>query len=129
MKDKTKEIILYGLSELKQIIDKVIKELNVCEYYFDIRLILTEGLSNAFKHGNKGCVSKPIYLRYCHEGDMLKFEIEDSGMGFQENYILNEFNEEDLLSESGRGLFIIKSLVDKIDINKNTLIIQKRITA
>lgn len=49
---KSNEFILYGLSKHKQIIDKITAELNASKYNFDIKLILTEALTNAFKHGN-----------------------------------------------------------------------------
>jgi serine/threonine-protein kinase RsbW len=122
---KSNEFILYGLSEYKQIIDKIISELNVSEYNFDIKLILTEALTNAFKHGNNKNVDKPIYLRYLYNNSSVKFEIEDCGTGFK-NVIINEkLEDENILEDQGRGLFLIKNLSDHIELKRNTLIIQK----
>lgn len=122
---KSNEFILYGLSEHKQIIDKVIDDLNASEYSFDIRLILTEALTNAFKHGNKMDIDKPIYLRYLYDNSSVRFEIEDCGSGLK-NLIANEkISEENLLDDQGRGLFLIKNLSDNIEMKKNILVIQK----
>ena len=122
---KSNEFILYGLSEHKEIIDKIIAELNAYQYNFDIRLILTEALTNAFKHGNNMNVDKPIYLRYFYNGTSVKFEISDCGTGIENVIIHEQLQDENLLCEGGRGLFLIKSLSDKIELRKNTLIIQK----
>ncbi len=122
---KSNEFTLYGLSEYKQIIDKIISDLNASEYNFDIKLILTEALTNAFKHGNNKNVDKPIYLRYLYNNSSVKFEIEDCGSGFK-NVIINEpLEEENILEDQGRGLFLIKNLSDHIELKQNTLIIQK----
>lgn len=119
------KIILYGLAKYKEIIDKITEDLNVSEHSFDIKLILTEALTNAFKHGNKGDSDKPIYLSYHHCGTYVRFEIEDCGDGINYMHIPNDPLDDDLLNSSGRGLFIISSIADKIELNNNTLIIQK----
>ena len=123
------EIILYGLSKYKEVIDKLTYDLNVSEDCFDIKLMLTEGLTNAFKHGNKGSNDKPIYLRYYNYGTYVRFEIEDCGQGFGNRAIPNTSLDEDLLSNSGRGLFLINCIADKIELRNNTLIIQKQLRA
>lgn len=119
------EFILFGLSDREEIINNILDRLNRKEYVFHIKLILTEALTNAFKHGNKGNINKPIYLRCFYNINSIKFEIEDSGEGFDEKVIPKEINEEDLLREGGRGLFLIKSLVNDLKINGNILILKK----
>lgn len=122
---KKGEFVLYGLSKHKEIIRKIIADLNIIENCFDIKLMLTEALTNAFSHGNEGNIAKPIYLRYIYDGIYVNFEIEDSGTGFENFTIPEELANEDLLSDSGRGLFIIKCIADKIELRKNTLILRK----
>ncbi|MFT5874202.1 MAG: serine/threonine-protein kinase RsbW [Clostridium sp.] len=124
---KNNEFILYGLANHKEIIEKINADLNTLEHSFDIKLMLTEALTNAFKHGNKGNIESPIYLRYAYDGIDVTFEIEDSGTGFENFSISEEPSNECLLNDSGRGLFLIKCMADKIELRKNTLIIQKRL--
>lgn len=126
---KSNEYILYGLTNRKEIIDKIIAELNADDDYFDIRLILTEALTNAFKHGNKSNMDKPIYLRYVYSSKNVKFEIEDSGTEYKNITIPDEVSDENLLNDCGRGLFLIKCMADKIEFKNNTLMIQKNLTA
>ncbi|SHK68303.1 serine/threonine-protein kinase RsbW [Clostridium cavendishii DSM 21758] len=121
------EFILYGLSKYKETIDEIICDLGVCNDGFDIRLMLTEALTNSFKHGNKGDKNKPIYLRYFYYGTYINFEIEDCGNGFHETQIYDTALEEDILSNSGRGLFIISSIADKMEVKNNVLILQKQL--
>ncbi|MCB2289381.1 ATP-binding protein [Clostridium sp. CS001] len=122
---KSKEFILYGLENIKGIIAKIIADLNILDKCFDVKLMLTEALTNAFMHGNKCNVDKPIYLRYVYDGTYVSFEIEDSGTGLENIIIPEQISNESLLNDSGRGLFIIKSMADKIELRKNTLIIGK----
>jgi serine/threonine-protein kinase RsbW len=126
---RSNEFIFYGLLDYKKSIDKIIAELNAYQYDFDIRLILTEALTNALKHGNNMNINKPIYLRYFYNGKSVTFEISDSGSGFENEIIKEEIIDENLLSDGGRGLFLIKSLCDKIELRQNTLIIQKSLSA
>lgn len=124
---KRNEYILYGLDKHKEVIDEIISNLDTENDNFDVRLILTEALSNAFKHGNNNCVDKPIYLKSIYNRKSIKFEIEDSGTGFSSGNIPKEILDENILDNCGRGLFLIKSIADKIELTKNTLIIQKNI--
>lgn len=121
------EIVLYGLAKYKESIDKITVDLNVHDDCFDIKLMLTEALTNAFKHGNKEDKNKPIYLRYYAYSTYIRFEIEDCGEGFKNIKMPNILLKDDLLSNSGRGLFLIKSIADKIELRNNTLIIQKQL--
>lgn len=124
---KKNKFTLYGLSKYEEIIDRIIEDLNASKHYFDIKLILTEALTNAFKHGNHNDIKKPIYLTYYYDGQNIKFEVEDSGPGFKDVIIPNEACEQDILNDSGRGLFLIKSLVDTIELRENTLVIEKQL--
>lgn len=121
---KKDEFILHGLSGYKDIINRITTDLNVCDKDFEIRLILTEALTNAFKHGNKYNKNKPIYLRYNYFGDTIIFEIEDSGTELKRIVIPDYISDEDILNDNGRGLFLIKSIANKIEQNDNTLIIK-----
>lgn len=127
MNMKKNEFVLYGLDNYQGVIESVISNLNVLEDDFDIKLILTEALTNAFKHGNNGMKDKPIYLRYINRGNNVEFEIEDCGNGYENLIIPKLLIEEDLLNDSGRGLFLLNCIADKIEFRKNTLVIQKQL--
>lgn len=118
---------MYGLEGYNNVIEKVIKDLNACSYYFDIKLILTEALSNAFEHGNKSDKSKPIELFYDFDGKHLNFRITHSVTKVKNLAIPESISDDNLLDEHGRGLFLIKNIADKVELKDNSLIIVKNI--
>ena len=128
MKTVEGKCTLYGLSNYDLTIDEVVKELGLMESFFDIKLILTEALTNAYKYGNKEDREKPIHLNYFFDGSNLTFEIVDCGLGEEIPYIPEELKDEDLLKEGGKGLFLMKCFCDKIEFFKNTLVIHKAFT-
>lgn len=118
------ETVLYGTSNCMDIIDKIISDFKLFKYSFDVKLILTEALTNAFKYGNDKDSSKPIYLKCFHENKYLQFEIEDCGK-CEKKISIDDCCCENIFKDSGRGLFLIKSLSDKVEFKGNTLIIKK----
>ncbi len=127
-KEISNQFVLYGLDKYLKVIEQVISELGLekgTDNCFDIMLIMTEALTNAFRHGNKGNGEKPIYLRYCCDGSKLIIEIENFSEGSNEVSIPDRINENSILESSGRGLFIISSLADKVEYSKNIIHIEK----
>lgn len=124
---KSNNYVLYGIENYKTIIENVVKEVKEPNCSFDIRLILTEALTNAFEHGNNKEKDKPIYLKYTLNNKCIKLEIEDSGERVSNIVIPENIDEKDLLEESGRGLFLIKAIADKVQYKNNRLIIEKKL--
>lgn len=124
---KSGSYILHGMSERDRIISDIVGRLGADDLCFDLRLILTEGLTNAYKHGNQENPELPIYLRYFYEPETVIFEIEDSGITCGEIKIIEEISSEKLLDDSGRGLFLIRCYCDEVKVINNTLIMQKHL--
>lgn len=124
---KRKEIIFYGIDSYMEIIEQIIKDLCLNGDAFDIRLILTEALTNAFKHGNNSDKSKPIKLTYYYDGNKVRFQIADCGLDGGNIVIPDEISDEEILNESGKGLFLIKALSNKFEIINNVQVIEKYI--
>ena len=119
------EYVLYGLKEYEKIVNNIIAELRLEEEAFDVKLILTEALNNAVRHGNCNDTAKPVFLRYALNAGVLRLDIEDSGQGFAATDIKSEIGDDDLMSEDGRGLYLINCLADKLECKKNVLTIKK----
>jgi len=122
-----KRFTLYGLKERKRVIDQVLQDLQWEEDRFDLELILTEALINAFSHGNQKDETKPIHLQYTCEPDQVVFKITDCGPGFKGVKIPKEISDANLLAESGRGLYLISCFADSVRFEDNTLIVTKRL--
>lgn len=106
---------------------------------FDIRVILSELLQNAIKHGNAMDNKKKILVdvRLQDNRRILSICVADQGQGFDVNHTISrkkrKVNVDDPLSmdESGRGLFIIQNLCDDIQFNRigNAIIVKKRLAS
>lgn len=119
------EFIIYGLEAYKSVIYQIEMELNLQGSFFDIQLMLTEAITNAYQHGNQRDSSKAIRVIYELNDDNLHLEIQDCGDGLGKVTIPQYIAEDSVLGQNGRGLFLIKSISDKVDFCDNRLIIEK----
>ncbi len=102
---------------------------------FDVRVILSELLQNAIRHG---CTIKhqKVYMNVCiSDRDMLSITIQDHGNGFDVIKVLEDEQKRQVcdrsdLTESGRGLQIIKNLCDDMVFSQkgNRITIRKRLS-
>jgi len=76
---------------------------------------LTEAVNNAILHGNKSRADKKVSVRCEVVPGWLLFEIKDEGKGFRPDHVRNPLKEENLHRESGRGIFLMRTLMDKVE--------------
>lgn len=124
---KSDFLTLYGLSNSDAIIKGMIEDLECYKHDFDLKLILTEALTNAFKHGNNMDEEKPIYLKYEYikETKHVTIEIKDSSHDVKEITIVDEITDDMLENTSGRGLFLIQAMADEFYFKRNVMVIKK----
>lgn len=125
--DRIKQIKMYGMDRYLEVIEQVHEDLGLCSDDMEIKLILTEALTNAFIHGNERKKEKPIFLRYMRENEFIYFEIEDDGKGFPFRKP-QPIEEVDLFCEAGRGLPMIQALSEHLEYKGNTLYVKKKIS-
>ena len=96
---------------------------------FDIKLCVEEAVRNAVVHGNKSDPARQVRLSYWVDESVLNIEIEDEGDGFNHELVKDPTKEENLLRNSGRGVYLIKKLMDKVQYNTkgNNISMSKRI--
>lgn len=84
----------------------------------DIAISVTEIVNNAIIHGNKSDPSKTVSLTIENENnnETFRFTITDEGQGFDPDKIADPLKEENLMREVGRGVFIVRSLMDSITV-------------
>ena len=79
-----------------------------------IAIALTEVVSNAIYHGNKQDPQKKVSVRGWIEAGKVRLEVQDEGEGFDPNSLGNPLDPENLMKDSGRGIFILKALMDEV---------------
>lgn len=100
------------VEELTERISKMMKfSADECD---SIAIAVTEAVNNAIIHGNKQDPQKRVYLNISVENNTLKVIVKDEGKGFNLEGLPDPLDPENLLKESGRGIFILKSLMDDV---------------
>jgi len=84
---------------------------------FDIRLCVEEVVRNAMMHGNNNDKGLNVLVSYWLEGDRLIIEVEDEGRGFDLGKVPDPTIEENIMKGSGRGVYIVRKLMDKMEFN------------
>ncbi len=109
-----------NLRLVEKLIDQVCEEYHVNEdYYGNILIALTEAVNNAILHGNKSEKSKKIFISFePHQRDLL-FTVEDEGDGFNYDGLPDPTDPENIDKPSGRGVFLMKHLADKVNFHNN----------
>jgi serine/threonine-protein kinase RsbW len=104
------------IPEISRDIIKQIKSKNISEDdLFDIRLAMEEALVNAIKHGNKEKQGKKVFLKVVIKARMVSIQIKDEGEGFDLDELTSPLLTKNLKKPCGRGIFLIRNLMDKVE--------------
>ena len=83
-----------------------------------LNMVLTEAMVNAIKHAKATDPDKGLHIRITISRKQLAIKVYDNGQGFDLKAVTNPDFESDLLAERGRGIFIIRSLMDSVKYKK-----------
>ncbi len=81
----------------------------------DVAISVAEGVTNAILHGNKEDIKKRVRVDLKIKKYEIVIEVGDQGNGFDPDSIGSPIEGENILKKVGRGIFILKSLMDKVD--------------
>ena len=108
--------ILNELVTVERLAEKVADKHGLSDEDKDnIAIAVTEAVNNAIVHGNGGIESTKVLVEFTVSGKELKISVMDEGGGFDPSKLGNPLAPENLLKESGRGIFILKALMDKVN--------------
>jgi serine/threonine-protein kinase RsbW len=82
-----------------------------------VSVAVRESVANAIKHGNRGDDSKLVHVEFFATfGDTpeLSIRVRDEGNGFDPEEVADPLAPENLLKGSGRGIFLIRSFMDDV---------------
>ena len=83
---------------------------------YRIGMSVREGVINAFHYGNQERPEKKIYLVVDITSEKLIIHVLDEGPGFTLSDVPDPLAEENLLSTSGRGIFLMRAFMDEFDV-------------
>jgi serine/threonine-protein kinase RsbW len=85
---------------------------------FRLRVVLSEALSNAIVQGNREDRTKWVDIRAELVPDAIRVWVTDEGAGFDPASIPEPIRPEQLDEARGRGLYLIRKLVDVVQFNE-----------
>ncbi|MCK4851643.1 MAG: ATP-binding protein [Candidatus Omnitrophica bacterium] len=84
------------------------------ETLFDVQAGFEEALRNAMLHGNRLHPDKKVIVETEITFEQVTISVEDEGEGFDPDSLPDPTLEENLLKESGRGIYLIRHLMDRV---------------
>lgn len=106
---------LYFIDLVQNMVQKMLEKSNVVEdEVFWVSLSVREAVINSIKHGNHFDPAKYVDFAISMHGQRFQVQIQDEGDGFEIETIPNPLDEENLLKPSGRGIFYIRSFMDRV---------------
>ncbi|MEX0944750.1 MAG: ATP-binding protein [Balneolaceae bacterium] len=113
---RLKLLSTYEESEkIPDFVTKIQEECNLDESITGtLMLVLSEAVTNAIVHGNKLKSSKIANVKVQVGESQIICTVQDEGDGFTPSKQDNPIDEENLLKDSGRGIFLINELSDEV---------------
>ena len=109
------------LDHLQQVAEDVCRQVGLDEETLHwTSMAVRESVINAITHGNKSDPDKRIFIDFDVEergGERsLVVTVRDQGEGFEASSITNPLAPENILSTSGRGIFLVRQFMDDVKI-------------
>jgi len=121
MKKTSKEISvtipsrLQELAKIEHLSEEIAQKMALSEDQREnLAIAVTEAVGNAILHGNKKSPRKKVHILFRLEKDRVKVSVRDEGKGFNPDDLFNPLDPKNIMKESGRGIFILKTLMDKV---------------
>ncbi len=103
------------LSDVDSFLEGMLRGYGVMEETIaDIAISVTEIVNNSIIHGNRSDLDKEVTVSIERTGPVIEIVIGDEGNGFDLTAVQNPVDEENLMREVGRGIFIVRSLMDSV---------------
>jgi serine/threonine-protein kinase RsbW len=106
------------LDILQTVSDHVCKDVGLDEDSIHwVGVAVRESVANAIKHGNKNDATKRVFVDFANTvgaAPELSIRVRDQGEGFDPDEVADPLAPENLLKGSGRGIFLIRSFMDEM---------------
>jgi serine/threonine-protein kinase RsbW len=93
----------------------------------DIEMALLEALANAVIHGNGDSSGKSVYVTCrCYMDGEVAITVRDEGKGFDSSTVPDPTFLENLLFTHGRGIYLMKTLMDEVSFEEGGAVVMMR---
>ena len=82
----------------------------------NMAIAITELVNNGIIHANKHDPNKNVTIRVRYEEDRVIVSVIDQGPGFDPKGVANPTAPQNLWKQNGRGIFLVKNLIDEVEI-------------
>lgn len=120
------QYVLMGLRSFEEKVESILKDISQ-QGNFAVQLVLTELVTNAYKHGNDRDMDLPIYIQVAIREKELFIEVKDLSIKDKSFSIIENISDQDLMSEGGRGLFLVKQFAKQVYLDQNAVIVEMNI--
>jgi serine/threonine-protein kinase RsbW len=105
---------------IERVVERVQRECQNLQFaqrqiMLNVPVALTEALSNAILRGNSDDPSKTVHVRASVDPEQLVIEVRDQGHGFDLDACTVDVGPDTLEREDGRGLFLMRKLMDRVE--------------
>lgn len=108
-----------NLRIVENTIDEVINTIGItAENYGKILVSSLEAVNNAILHGNQLIPEKFVEIEIGHRSKNLIVKVTDEGSGFRHDILPDPTMPENIEALSGRGVFLMSRLADKVKYSK-----------
>jgi serine/threonine-protein kinase RsbW len=117
--DLTVPSTLEALEAVQRLVTEAAREFELSEdFAYWMELTICESMINAIRHGNKCDPAKKAHLKVSLIDSQIEIIVEDQGHGFSLSDLADPTESKNLLKPSGRGILIIRSFMDKVDLSE-----------
>ena len=108
-----------NLITVEEFVNYFCKDINLADDLLaNVLLAVTEATTNAIIHANKCDHSKIVTVDAWVEDSKLVVKVKDEGEGFDPGKIPDPTEPENLLKDSGRGVYLMRVYMDNIEYNR-----------
>jgi serine/threonine-protein kinase RsbW len=105
-----------NIAKVEKLLQKIALRIPLDEIQMNKLMVsLTEAVNNAIVHGNKSNPDKKVTILCESVPGWLLIMINDQGRGFKLDDVSSPLKKENLLRESGRGIFLMRTLMDRVE--------------
>jgi len=110
---------LEALDAVQRLVTEAAREYGLSEdFAYWMELTICESMINAIRHGNQCDPSKKAHIKISLIGPQIEIIVEDQGHGFNLSDLADPTETKNLLKPSGRGILIIRSFMDEVNLSQ-----------